>query len=167
MEKITYYIRQILASVSRGLIAYLKASAKIAILSFVLLAVGLLLIGVDYWALKALGIAIVDIIPVLGSGIIMIPWAVVHFFLGNTTMAWQIGLLYVGVVVFRQFAEPIITGKSIGVRPLYTFLATVICMVLFGPLGAVLGAVAAIVIKSIMEVKAYREREPYDENPFY
>lgn len=157
MNKFIYYLREIFISVSHGLIAYLKAAIKIAALSFIILAIGLRLIGVEYWILKALGIAIVDMIPVLGSGIVMVPWAVVHFFLGNTTWAWQLGLLYVVLIVFRQFAEPIITGKSIGVRPLYTFLSTIICVIVFGPIGAVLGAVVAIVIKSVMDVKAYQE----------
>lgn len=159
MNKFMYYLREIFLSVSRGLMAYLRAAVKIAAMSFIILAVGLRLIGVEYWLFKALGIAIVDMIPVLGSGIIMVPWAVIHFFLGNSTWAWQLGLLYIILIVFRQFAEPIITGKSIGVRPLYTFLSTIVCMVLFGPIGAVLGAVAAIVIKSILDVRAYRGGE--------
>lgn len=159
MNKFMYYLREIFLSVSRGLMAYLQAAVKIAAMSFIILAVGLRLIGVEYWLFKALGIAIVDMIPVLGSGIIMVPWAVIHFFLGNSTWAWQLGLLYIILIVFRQFAEPIITGKSIGVRPLYTFLSTIVCMVLFGPIGAVLGAAAAIVIKSILDVRAYRGGE--------
>lgn len=157
MDKIKYYLNEITRSVSRGLWGYLVAAVKLALLGFVLLAIGLWVIGVDLWFLKALGIAVVDIIPVLGSGIIMIPWALIHFFMGNTTLAWQIGLLYIVLVVVRQIAEPIITGKAIGVRPLYTFLATVVCIVIFGPIGAVLGAVVAVVLKSIFSIRSFQE----------
>lgn len=151
-------IRKIIQAISKGVVGYFKATLKIAGLNFIILAVGLMIIGVDFWFLKALGIAIVDTLPVLGSGIVMLPWAVIHFLIGNTTLAWQIGLLYIVILVVRQIAEPIITGKSIGVRPLYTFISTIICMIIFGPLGAILGAVIAIVIKSVIDVKMIRKQ---------
>lgn len=159
MEKFTYYLKQMIQSVSRGLWGYLVAALKLALLGFVILAVGLWIIGVDYWFLKAIGIAIVDIIPVLGSGIVMIPWALVHFFQGNTTLAWQIGLLFIVLVVVRQVAEPVLTGRAIGVRPIYTFLATIVCIMIFGPLGAVLGAVVAVVLKSIFSIQSFQKNE--------
>lgn len=151
-------IRSIIQAISKGVVGYFKATLKIAGLNFIILAVGLMIIGVDFWFLKALGIAIVDTLPVLGSGIVMLSWAVIHFLIGNTTLAWQIGLLYIVILVVRQIAEPIITGKSIGVRPLYTFISTIICMLIFGPLGAILGAVIAIVIKSVIDVKMIRKQ---------
>ena len=154
-------IRKIMQAISKGLVGYLKATLKIAALNFIILVIGLMIIGVDFWFLKALGIAIVDTLPVLGSGIVMIPWAVTHLLLGNTTLAWQLGLLYIVIVVVRQIAEPIITGKSIGVRPLYTFISTIICMLIFGPIGAVLGAVIAVVIKSVIDVKYIRKEAKY------
>lgn len=159
MNKFKYYMNEIVQSISRGLWGYLVASVKIAILGFILLAIGLWWIGVDLWLLKALGIAIVDIIPVLGSGIVMIPWALIHLFLGNSTLAWQIGVLYIVLVVIRQIAEPIITGNAIGVRPIYTFFSTVVCIVIFGPIGAVLGAVVAVILKAIFSIRSFQQNE--------
>lgn len=167
MDKFRYYVRELIQSISKGLLAYLKATIQLALLSFIILSIGLLLIGVDIWFLKALAIAFVDIIPVLGSGMVMIPWALIHLALGNGTFAWKIGLLYIVVVGVRQIAEPIITGKSIGVRPIYTFLATIVCILIFGPLGAVLGAVITIVVKAVLEVKSFQKSKPSDQNPFY
>jgi predicted PurR-regulated permease PerM len=95
----------------------------------------------------------------LGSGMVMIPWAIIHLLLGNTTLAWQIGLLYIILAIVRQVAEPFITGKEIGIRPLYTFAATVICILLFGPIGAVLGAVVAVVIKAVFDVSGVNRRK--------
>ena len=92
----------------------------------------------------------------------MIPWAVIHLLLGNTTLAWQIGLLYVILVIIRQIAEPFITGKEIGIRPLYTFLATVVWILLFGAIGAGLGGVVAAVIKAALEASSI-SRSNYDK----
>jgi predicted PurR-regulated permease PerM len=156
------YMKDVLNAIMSGLVNYIKATLKLSALVYIILAIGLRLIGVDLWSIKALGIAFIDMIPILGSGIVMIPWAIIHFLIGNTTLAWQIGLLYIVIVVFRQIFEPVITGKAIGVRPLYTFLSTIVCMILFGPLGAILGAIIAVVIKSILEVRTFDEKgEPY------
>lgn len=152
-------LKEILDKSIKGIKGYFKAELKLATLTFVLLCIGFYIIGIDYWGIKALGIAIVDIIPIVGSGIIMIPWALIHFLMGNTTIAWQIGLVYIVITVIRQIAEPFVTGREIGVRPLYTFIVTAVCMLIFGPLGALVGAAAAIVIKAVYEVKMIRESD--------
>lgn len=158
MDKFRYYLQELSKSVSTGIVGYLKAVLKIALLIFLLLSVGLWFLHIDWWFLKAFFIAIVDVIPFVGSGIIMIPWALVHLLLGNTTLALNLGILYIVLVVVRQIAEPMITGKAIGVRPIYTFLASVVCILLFGPIGAVLGALVAVILKSVFEVRRYQER---------
>lgn len=118
---------------------------------FVLLCLGFVYFGIDFWFLKALGIAVFDLIPILGSGMVMGPLG------GDPSAArerrWLGKSSYcIILVVVRQIAEPFITGKELGIRPLYTFLATVVCILLFGPIGAVLGAVVAVVIKAVLEV---------------
>ena len=159
MDKISYYIQEIINATGKGIKGYLKAGIKLSGISFLILCAGFLFFGIDFWFLKALGIAILDLIPVLGSGMVMIPWAIIHLLLGNTTLAWQIGLLYIILAIVRQVAEPFITGKEIGIRPLYTFAATVICILLFGPIGAVLGAVVAVVIKAVFDVSGVNKRK--------
>lgn len=158
MNKFSYYLNEISKSVSTGIMGYLKATLKLALLGFVILSVGLWSFHVSWWFIIAFLIAVIDIIPVVGSGIVMIPWALVQLLLGNTTLAWQLGILYIILVVVRQIAEPIFTGKAIGIHPLYTFLASIVCIIIFGPIGAVLGAIVAIVLKSIFEVRRYQER---------
>lgn len=155
-------IKEILVKSIKGIKGYFKAELKLAALTFILLCIGFFIIGIDYWGIKALGVAVVDIIPILGSGIIMIPWALVHFLMGNTTIAWQLGLVYIIITVIRQIAEPFVTGREIGVRPLYTFISTIVCLLIFGPFGALIGAVVAIVIKAIYEVKMIRKSEYND-----
>lgn len=158
MNKFSYYLNEIAKSVSTGIMGYLKATLKLALLGFVILSVGLWSFHVNGWFIIAFLIAVIDIIPVVGSGIVMIPWALIQLLLGNTTLAWQLGILYIILVVVRQIGEPILTGKAIGINPLYTFLASVVCIIIFGPIGAVLGAIVAIVLKSIFEVRRYQER---------
>lgn len=153
MDKWAYYLKEILYATGKGIKGFLIAQLKLSVLTFVLLCIGFVVIGIDWWGLKALGIAIVDIIPVLGSGIIMLPWAIIRALMGDGDVAWKIAVLYVVILLVRQFAEPYLTGKQIGVRPLYTFLSTIVCVLIFGPIGALLGAVVAIIIKAIFSVR--------------
>lgn len=147
------YLRAFLYATGKGIKGFIIAQLKLSLLTFVLLCIGFVVIGIEWWGVKALGIAIVDIIPVLGSGIVMIPWALIRFLMGDGDVAWKLALLYIIILVVRQFAEPYFTGKQIGVRPLYTFLSTIICILLFGPIGALLGAVVAIIIKAAFNVR--------------
>lgn len=156
MNNVIDYLKEVLKATGKGLKGYLKAECKLSVLTFVVLCSSFFLIGIEHWGIKAFGIAIVDIIPVLGSGMIMVPWAVIRFIMGDTTIAWQLGLVYIVASIIRQIAEPFVTGKEIGVRPLYTLISTVICVLLFGPLGALAGALVAVIIKAIFEVKFIR-----------
>ncbi|SFH75786.1 AI-2E family transporter [Pisciglobus halotolerans] len=153
MNQFLAILNEILAASFKGVRGYVKAAIKMSILMFIILCIGLWWIGISWWGVKALGIAIIDIIPVLGSGIIMLPWALVYLLMGQTSLAWQLGLLYIVLVIVRQIADPLITGREIGVRPIYTLLSTIICIVLFGPIGAVLGAIIAVIIKAIFDIK--------------
>lgn len=158
MEKFRYYLQEVSKSVSNGIVGYIKATVKLALLGFFILCVGLWFLHIDYWLPIAFFISLVDIVPVVGSGMVMIPWILFNFFMGNTTLAWQLAVLYIVLVVVRQIAEPLLTGKAIGIRPIYTFFASIICAIIFGPFGAILGAVIAIILKSIFEVYRYQGR---------
>lgn len=117
MNKFSYYLNEISKSVSTGIIGYLKATLRLALLGFVILSIGLWTFHVNWWFIIAFLIAAIDIIPVVGSGIVMIPWALVQLLLGNTTLAWQLGILYIILVVVRQIAE-----RLLPVKPLVSIL---------------------------------------------
>lgn len=153
MNKWNYYLKEFVYAAGQGIKGFMIAQLKLSVLSFIILCVGFVIIGIEWWGIKALGIAIVDVVPILGSGLVMIPWAIIRLLMGDGEMAWKIALLYAILLIVRQFAEPYFTGKQIGVRPLYTFLSTLVCILLFGPIGAVLGAVVAILIKAALSLR--------------
>lgn len=146
-------LSQILLDTSRGVKGYFKAQISLMIITFIALLVGLNILHVKFSVFIALGIALVDILPVIGSGIIMIPWSIISFISGNNEIGKGIAIIYVILLVSRQLIEPYILGKNIGVRPLYTFLATIMGSVLLGPVGILIGPLAAIVISSILKAR--------------
>lgn len=152
-DKFIAYLQEILSASWKGIKATVKTQLIVMFVTFMILCIGFYIIDVSWWGLKALLIALIDVIPLLGTSIIIVPWAIIHLLIGDQQIA--VGLLVIFVIVFvvRQVLEPLINGKSIGVKPLYTFLSTIICTVIFGPWGLVLGSVVAIVIKTVIDIK--------------
>lgn len=147
------YLREVLNMSSIGIKGYIKAQIKLMIITFLILSIGLYFIGIDKFILKAFGIAIVDIFPVLGSGIIMIPWAISFFVRNSINTGVYLILLYISLVIIRQIIEPKILGDSIGLRPIYTLAATILGSLFLGPFGVILGPIVAIILNSIYTIK--------------
>ena len=102
----------------------------------------------SYIYLIALGICIFDILPVAGSGGILIPWAIVSLIMGNTAQAIGLIVIYVIITVIRQYIEPKIVGDSLGVNPLITLAGLYFGLKLFGVLGMFIVPILIMTIKA-------------------
>lgn len=164
MQKYLDYIEEVLNLAGIGIKGYLKAQVKLFFITFLILSFGLYFIGIDKFILKALGIAIVDVVPVVGSGIIMIPWAISFFIRSSVNTGFYIIILYITLVIIRQIIEPIILGDGIGLRPIYTLLATILGSVFLGPFGVILGPIIGIILNSIYTVQKKKEVDEFEKN---
>ena len=119
-----------------------------AVVFFILLA-GFLLIRQPYALLLALALAVLDFIPILGSGTAMVPWAVIDLFTGQ--LRHGVGLMVVwGVVaLFRQVAEPKILGGQTGLPPILSLISVYVGMRLAGVPGMILGPVLCLVVLNV------------------
>ncbi len=143
------FLWNVMKDTGKGIKGYLKAQLKLIGVTFLILFVGLDLMDIAHPFLISLGISTLDLIPVLGIGIVLIPWSIISFLMGNTDIATQIAILFVIAVILRQVLEPIIVGRHIGIKPIYTFIATILGSIVLGPIGIILGPVIAILITSI------------------
>lgn len=112
--------------------SFVRAYAMLLSLTFVELFIGLSLLRVEYALLIALLTSIVDILPVLGTGTILIPWAVGSLILGDFPLGVGLLVLYGIITVVRQMLEPHVVGKQIGLYPLVTLLCMFVGTYLFG-----------------------------------
>ena len=104
------------------------------------------LLGMPYPALLALGIAVFDILPVLGTGGVLLPWAAVLFIIEEHGLAIGLLVLYLVILVVRNMVEPRIVGRQIGLHPLATLAALFLGLKLFGLVGLVAFPVALTVL---------------------
>ena len=136
-----------LGVLSRALKRYGKAYLLIMLMTFTEVFIGLLFLGKRYAFILALVIAVVDILPVLGAGTVIIPWAVVALLMKDMRTGLGLLILYGVITIVRQIAEPKIVGDSLGVHPLVTLFAMFAGLTLFGIPGMLLAPAAAMVVK--------------------
>ncbi len=132
--------------------AYIKAQGIIIFLIAVVMSIGLALMKNSYAILLGAGIAIFDAFPVMGSGIILVPWALIEIARGNFFGASILLTLFVVATFLREILEPRLLGKELGMKPLFVLIAVYVGAKLFGIGGILLGPVALAVLKATDEV---------------
>lgn len=145
-SKITIFKRDL----SSAVFAYVRAQCILMSITFVELFIGLSIMGINYSFLFAIVIALVDAIPVFGTGTILIPWALFSLITGNYTLTIGLCILYAVCLVVRQFLEPKILSTQIGMHPLLTLLSMYIGFRFLGIFGMILGPVVTLIIKNFI-----------------
>ena len=127
------------------LFKFVRAYLLIILITACELTVGLLILQVNAAPLVALGIALLDIFPVVGSGTILLPWALYSLLQGDIFRTVGLLVLYVVITIIRQVIEPRIVGKQIGLYPLLTLISMFVGARLFGFWG-MLGLPVALTV---------------------
>jgi len=139
-------------------LAYLKAQSLLLFIIAALLALGFYFMGNAYAILLAIGIALLDAFPVLGSGMVLIPWAVLSVIGGRYYDAAIVTTLFCVVTFLREILEPRLIGKEVGIKPLYLIISVYAGIELFGIGGVILGPVSLTILKAVREELIERER---------
>lgn len=151
VQKIGIHIREI----TRNLGGYLKAQMILILVSFVISVIGLYIfkfvgMNVKYPLLIALAIGFVDALPILGSGSVMVPWAIISALNGDLRLGVSILILWIIMSLVRQFLEPKIVSGKIGIHPIFTLIAMYTGFKVMGVMGMLVGPIVLIIIKSVL-----------------
>ncbi len=129
------------------LLKMIKAYAIILSITFIEMLIGLSILKVKYALAIAAIVAILDILPLIGTGGILIPWAIIEIILKNYGLGLGLLVLYVAITVIRNTVEPRIVGHQIGLHPIITITAMYAGLRLFGFIGFISAPIIAILIK--------------------
>lgn len=124
----------------------LKGYILIMFITFCELTIGLLILRIPNAVLISVLIAVVDILPILGCGTVLIPWGIITLIKGNILLGIGILILYVAILIIRNVIEPKIIGNKVGIHPLITLLLIFIGLRLMGVIGMFVLPILAIVI---------------------
>ncbi|BCJ96844.1 hypothetical protein acsn021_44130 [Anaerocolumna cellulosilytica] len=137
-------------------IAYLKTQAIMLGLIGAVCTVGLLLIHNKYALLIGIAIGIFDAFPILGSGLILVPWGIIEIINKDLYSGAILLTVYLCCQLIRQFLEPKLLGSRIGIKPVYTLMSMYAGVNLFGFAGFILGPIGLVIVTTI--VKECKER---------
>ena len=164
-DSIYHRIKVTKDQILHALSGYIRAELIIMGTVFLILSVTLTIIRIKYSFLVALGIAMIDALPVFGSGTILIPWSLISLASGDLRMAISLIVIYVIVLLTRQLIEPKIVSSQIGLHPLATLLAMYVGLKLFGVLGLILGPIT--ILLTVNFIRAFRAQSLTQNPPVF
>ncbi len=139
----------IIQKLKKSLAGYVKAYLLLMLLTFCEMLIGLSILGVEYAFIMATVISVVDILPILGTGTVLVPWAIFSFLTSSTPLGVGLLVLYAVTLVIRQLAEPKIVGGAIGVHPLATLASVYLGLEFLGFAGIFAGPIIALVLREV------------------
>ena len=120
------------------------------------------MLGVNYAFIISMIIAVVDILPILGAGTVILPWAIFSLLTSNYKLGIGLIVIYAIISIIRQIAEPKIVGGSLGLHPLATLASIYISVKFIGFSGIFIGPIIALLICSIFKVE---NADPGEQGP--
>jgi sporulation integral membrane protein YtvI len=151
-----------------GILGYLKAQFKMVSITFAVILIALLALGVHNAFSIALLAGVFDLLPLLGVSTVFIPWIIYLIIVGQTPLAIELSVLLALVILVRQILEPKITGDTLGVSAFTMLSAMIISLSVFGVSGLILSPILIILLKALYD-QGYLSRwirlpEDYDHH---
>lgn len=134
-----------------AVLGWLQAQCKLMVLTFAIVCAGLLLMRISFAPVWALLIALVDAVPMLGTGLILAPWSLILFLEGDSVRALGMLGLFAAATLTRSMLEPRLLGKELGLDPLVTLAAMYLGYQLFGIIGLLISPILAVAIVQLLK----------------
>lgn len=150
--------------VTNTLLVYIRSYSLLFLMTYVELAIGFQILGIPYAPIIGLMVAIFDILPVLGTGGILLPWTVILLVMKNIPMGIGMFVLYLIITIIRNTMEPKLVGKQIGLHPLATMISLYVGLKVIGFWGMLIFPTTLAVLSSMK--KEIREAEEHTNKEF-
>lgn len=145
-EKIVQRLNSARAFLTRAFSSYLKAQLILMGITSALITVSLWVIGKEYALLWGLVCGLVDVLPFLGTAVILLPWALASLAYGDIYTFVSLLIIQALVFVVRQVAEPKVVSQQIGIHPILTLISVYVGLRFFGVAGMIFAPVFTLVL---------------------
>ncbi len=135
-----------------AIVGFVRAQLVLMLVTVFVTLVGLYYLQVSFAVTMAILVGVADLLPVIGPGSVLIPWAVWAAATGDTRFAIELVVLFVLVTVIRQVIQPKVLSDSIGVHPLEVLVVLYVGLKAFGVMGALLAPIALVLGKAAWRV---------------
>jgi sporulation integral membrane protein YtvI len=144
-EKSQPQVNELLNNLKKSIFGFLRSQFILSALTYIISLLGLLVLNVKYPLAIALLIIIVDIMPILGTGSVLVPWATYLLLTGNMYVGIGLIVLFLVITVFRRIVEPKILGDSVGIGSLSALVSLYVGFKLVGVIGVFIGPLVVII----------------------
>ena len=148
-EGLVRFTQQVRVTVLGAFGGYLKAQVILSVGVFFILLIGFFAIHQPYCVLLAFLFSLMDFIPLIGAGTIMVPWAVIALFTRDFLTAVQLMVIWGIIVLYRRVMEPKIVGDQTGLSPILSLVSIYVGMRLGGVLGMIFGPILTLVVLNL------------------
>ncbi len=135
---------------------YIRSQLILTLGVFLILAIGFTVTGQPYGLVLAGVFAIMDFIPIIGSGTVMVPWIVIDVITGDYRHAIGFAVIWGLIAVFRRIAEPKILGDQTGLSPILSLVGIYVGMRLAGVAGMIVGPLLILVCINLGKLGVFR-----------
>ncbi len=134
-KKAVSFLQSLKMKGQKSLGVFVRSYILVFLLTCTELSLGFAVLQLPYPVLLGVLIAVVDILPVLGTGLVLLPWALICIIIGNYFLGFVLLVLYIAITVIRNIVEPKLVGNQIGLHPLATLISMFVGLQLFSLLG--------------------------------
>ena len=151
-QRLLNFVKQLRDTALGAFGSYLRAELLLSVVVFFILLIGFFIIGQPYSLLLALVLAVMDFIPIIGAGTVMVPWAAIDLFMGNYFHALELMLIWGVIALFRRMGEPKFVGDQTGLSPIVSLISIYIGWRVAGVLGMILGPTITLIALSLVQL---------------
>lgn len=155
-EKSHSQVNEVIQSLKRSIFGFLSAQLILSISTYIVTLLGLLILGVSYPLAIALLVTVVDLLPILGVGSVLIPWAIYLLIVGNTYTSLGLVILFIVITVWRRVLEPKIIGDAVGIGALPALISMYIGFKLVGVIGFFIGPLVIIIYAAMRKAGLFQ-----------
>lgn len=148
----------------KALFGYIRAQLIMISITAIFIIIGLLVLNVNYAITIGLLLGLIDLLPYIGIGLVMVPWAIYLFIQGDITLGIGISVLYGIMLVVRSSIEPKVLASSIGMNALATLIAMVVGLNMFGIIGILIGPVTLVILLAVSRAGVFKDIHRYIKN---
>lgn len=144
-------VRLLKSSTVSGVGGYIKTQLILAFIAFMFMLIAFTIYGQEYALILALILALIDLIPLIGTIAMLLPWGMLEWFVGDPNKGLFLLILGIAFFLFRRVIEPKIMGTQTGLHPLLALIGIYVGLEISGLWGALLGPLTMVILISVLQ----------------
>ncbi|OCT11663.1 sporulation integral membrane protein YtvI [Paenibacillus pectinilyticus] len=142
MENVLVYLR-------KAIFGFIRAQLIMAIFTYLVTFIGLLILRAEYPLAISLLVMVMEFVPIIGTGLIFIPWIIYQLLIGHTGMGIGLSVLFLVLIILRRILEPKVLSDAVGIHSLAALISLYIGFEWLGLAGLFLGPLVVIIYQSL------------------